>query len=105
MSKPVASPADFLEAVLDVWVENMKNNPPTESPRPMVKKPPKTKRYLLRRNGGTVIVQELSHRYVGDRELVDFKVEKSTNPQYDSGDSLSLTIDELKYHTRLKDKS
>ena len=105
MSNPVPTEAELFAAVLEEWARNIKNAPKEARTTQVYKKLPPKERYRVKRGGGFLIICELTRRNFSGRIFVDFEVEKSNIVTYKVGDKLSLSLDELKYHTRLRDKA
>lgn len=104
MSNPVPTKEELFAAVLEEWAKNIRNAPKEGRTTQIIKKSPPKERYRVKRYGGTVTVCELSRRKSAGREFVDFEVEKTNSVNYEVGDVIALSVDELKYHIKLRNK-
>jgi len=94
----------FIDELYDHVVKSIEEEKRNRVRIPRTPTSPPLRRYLVKRSDGNLMVHEVGQRSVGGRLLVDFKIETSKSPLYDSGDQITISETELKYHIKLKNK-
>lgn len=60
--------------------------------------------YLVRKNDGSMIINEYKKIKSDGRFIINFKIEKSSITGYNVGDHVTFSEHELKYYTKLKNR-